>query len=86
MSKEPMTTTLHEFFDAYGLTPKKPALRVLMGWSARRLALFVEAYIELASKRELTFRASPGARARCPGAERQHCTGDQLCRSPIAGC
>ncbi len=79
-------TTLHEFFDAYGLTPKKPALQVLIGWSARRLALFVEAYIELASMRELTFRASPGAHARCPGAERQHCTGDQRRRPSIAGC
>lgn len=56
-----MATTIHEFFDAYGLTPKKPMLQMLMGWSDRRLALFVEAYIELASKRELNFRASAGA-------------------------
>jgi hypothetical protein len=54
-------TTIHEFFDAYGLTPKKPVVQTLMSWSDRRLTLFVEAYIELASERELTFRASPGA-------------------------
>lgn len=53
--------TIYEFFDTYGLTPKKPVFQTLLGWSDRRLTLFVEAYIELASKRELAFRGSPGA-------------------------
>jgi hypothetical protein len=54
-------TTIYEFFGTYGLTPKKPVFQTLMGWSDTRLTLFVEAYIELATMRELAFRVSPGA-------------------------